>query len=113
MRAVCLWICGVVMVASALVSACHVDPLTAAVNAKARPDIGVSQIITRNFDELGSASGGYVELFAGFHGVGGGYCLSIYEHPDGGACSSGGPSHPGASEPAGGIRIQARSDAVA
>jgi hypothetical protein len=83
MRTVCLWIFGVVMVASALVSAYHVDPLTAVMSAKARPDLGVSQIITCDFDELDSASGGYVELFAGFHGAGGGYHLSIYEHPDG------------------------------
>ncbi len=48
------------------------------------PNNRVSEVITCNFDELDSASGGYVELFAGFHGASGNYYhLGIYEYPAG------------------------------
>ena len=61
----------------------HIEPVKAAWSGLADPEDGVSQLVTCNFDELDSASGGYVELFAGFHGAGANYHLDIYEHPNG------------------------------
>ena len=43
----------------------------------------VSQIVTANFDELDSVSGGYVQLFTGLRGAGGNYNLEILEAGDG------------------------------
>jgi len=74
-----------VALACALVTAYHVDPKTAAMSGKAdpRPDYGVSQVLTINFDELDSTTGSYVELFAGTKGGGGAYHLSVLTYPGG------------------------------
>jgi len=52
----------------ALVTAYHVEPVKAAWSgwtSREAPGNRVSEVITCNFDELDSAAGGYVELFAG------------------------------------------------
>lgn len=56
----------------------HVEPVKALWSGKADPNPltgGVSQTVTCNFDELDSATGGYVELFAGTEGN----VRSVYE----------------------------------
>jgi hypothetical protein len=73
-------VCGPVL---GLVSAYHVEPVKAAWSGWINRGDSVSEVITCNFDELDSASGGYVELFAGFHGAGANYHLGIYEYPGG------------------------------
>jgi hypothetical protein len=69
-RAVLLQL-AVTVQACALVTLNHAEPKTAAVSieAEARPDSGVSEIITCNFDELDSASGAYVVLYVGSPGT--------------------------------------------
>jgi len=69
-----------------LVSGYKVEPVKAQWSGMADPNPltgGVSQVITCNFDELDSASSGYVELFTGFHGDSGAYHLDIYENQNG------------------------------
>jgi hypothetical protein len=68
-----------------LMTAYKVEPVKASWSGMAdpRPDYGISQTITCNWDHLDSATGGYVELFAGDHGAGGSYHLNISE-PGGG-----------------------------
>jgi hypothetical protein len=78
MKTVCLLIFGVVTGVSALVTAYHVDPRTAAMSGKARPDLGISEVLTVNFDEPITAS-----LFCGSPGAGGSYNVDIYAYPDG------------------------------
>jgi hypothetical protein len=71
--------------ASGYVTCYHVEPVKAAWSGWTTLQSNrVSEVITCNFDELDSASGGYVELFAGFHGASGNYYhLGIYEYPAG------------------------------
>ena len=81
MRNVCLLIFGVVASATALVTAYHIDPQTAAMSGKVsgNPDYGgVSQVLTTNFDEPITAS-----LFCGSPGAGGSYNVDIYAYPGG------------------------------
>lgn len=54
----------------------HVDPVQALWSGEAdpRPDHGVSQTVTCNFDSLS-----YVELFAGAKGNGGSYHVAVYD----------------------------------
>ena len=84
-----------VALACALVTAYHVDPKTAAMSGKAdpRPDYGVSQVLTINFDQLDSTTGSYVELFAGSKGAGGAYHVSVKTYPGGAEIATG--SHDG------------------
>ena len=72
-------------VAFPLVDAYHIDPVDARQSGWALGDEnhGVSEILTCCWDQLDSASGGYVELFAGDYGQGGAYNLSILEYPGG------------------------------
>ncbi len=74
-----------VALACALVTAYHVESKTAAMSGKARPDLGVSEVITCNFDELDSASGAYVEFFVGNLGANPAnqFKVDVYEYPDG------------------------------
>ena len=58
-----------------------IEPVKATWSGKAHPVLGVSQIITCNFDSLGHP--GYVELFAGEYGQGGDYKLKILTYPGG------------------------------
>ena len=77
MRNVCLLIFGVVASATALVTAYHIDPRTAAMSGKVsgNPDYGgVSEVLTCNYDSLS-----YVELFAGEKGAGGLYTVAVLE----------------------------------
>jgi hypothetical protein len=72
----------------ALLSAYHVEPRTAGQSGVTWPrNPGydyVSQVVTVNFDELDSASGGcYVELFTGSKCTGLGYALSVLTYPGG------------------------------
>ncbi len=79
MRNVCLLIFGVVASATALVTAYHIDPQTAAMSGKVsgNPDYGgVSQVLTINFDEPITAS-----LFCGARGAGGDYHVRFYTCP--------------------------------
>ena len=69
-----------VSVSSALVQAYSVDPVKSAWSGWTpwlEPNNYVSQIITCNFDELDSASGGYVELFVGENGGNGTYNVEV------------------------------------
>ncbi|MBM3330901.1 T9SS type A sorting domain-containing protein [candidate division WOR-3 bacterium] len=81
--AILVALCGC---AAALVTAYHVEPITAALSGwtdTIPPNNCVAQLITTNFDELDAASGAYVELFAGEYGSGGQYDLSIRTYPGG------------------------------
>jgi hypothetical protein len=82
MKTVCLLIFGVVASATALVTAYHIDPKTAAMSGKAsgNPEYGgVSQILICCWNELDSASGSYCELFAGETLTGQNYLADVYE----------------------------------
>ena len=86
MKAVILLTVVVVAGGFCLVSGYKVEPVKAQWSGMADPNPltgGVSQVITCNFDELDSASSGYVELFTGFHGDSGAYHLDIYENQNG------------------------------
>jgi hypothetical protein len=86
MRNTCLLLVVFVTAASALVTAYHIEPKTAAMSGKASGDPqygGVSVVIRCCWDELDSASTGYVELFQGDTGTGSQYKLDVYEHPSG------------------------------
>ncbi len=85
MKIACSLLVAVATSASALVTAFHIEPQTAAMSGKAEPgqNHGVAQLLTCCWDELDSASTGYVELFTGFHVGTGAYNLDIYEYPDG------------------------------
>jgi hypothetical protein len=77
---------GLLSSASGYVSAYHVEPVKAAWSGTTRylePYNFVSQGVTINFDELDSAAGAYVELFAGAKGGGGDYHLSVLTNPGG------------------------------
>ncbi len=78
MKTVCLLIFGVVTGVSALVTAYHVDPRTAAMSGKARPDLGVSEVITTNFDSLTDPA--YIECFVG-DGDSTGYHVDVLTYP--------------------------------
>ena len=72
--------------AMALVSAYHVELVTAAQSGWTSTVYGhdyVSEIVTCCWDELDSASTGYCELFQGDTGTGSQYKLDIYEYPSG------------------------------
>jgi hypothetical protein len=87
-----LLLVGVVTAASALVTAYHVEPRTAAMSGKASGDPqygGVSQVLTINFDELDSTAGAYCELFAGTKGAGGQYHVAVLSYPGGFPIGSG------------------------
>ena len=69
-----------------LVQVVKVEPVKAAWSGWTRylePNNFVSQGVTCNFDELDSAAGAYVELFAGAKGGGGAYHLSVLTNPGG------------------------------
>ena len=66
-----------------LVSVYHVDPIKASWSGWTHRADTVTQVLTCNFDELDSASSGYVELFTGLHGDSGVYHLNVYEYPAG------------------------------
>jgi len=75
-----------VTVACGLVRSYSVEPKSAALSAWTRTIQGqdrVSQVLTCCWDELDSASTGYVELFQGDTGTGSQYKLDIYEYPGG------------------------------
>jgi hypothetical protein len=74
-----------VSMASGNLRAYAIDPVRADWSGKAdpRPDYGVSEVITCNFDELDTAAGGYVELFVGDYHDTTSFNLGIYEYPDG------------------------------
>jgi hypothetical protein len=72
-----------VATASALVTAFHLDPLTAAMSSKAGPVTGVSQVVTICFDSLTYPA--YVEGFFGAYGQGGEYKLNVLTYPGGNA----------------------------
>ena len=81
MKTICLLLVGVVTGASALVSAYHVDPKTAAMSGKVsgNPEYGgVSEVLTVNFDLPITAS-----LFCGSSGDTGSYSVNIYSYPGG------------------------------
>ena len=61
-------------VASGNVRAYAIDPVRAEWSGKAHPVLGVSEILTCNFDSLS-----YVELFAGAKGAGGAYTATVFE----------------------------------
>jgi hypothetical protein len=83
MRNTCLLLAVFVTAASALVTAYHVEPRTAAMSGKAGPVLGVSQVLTCCWDELDAASGSYCELFAGETLSGGYYKVDVYDYPGG------------------------------
>ena len=81
MKTVCLLLLGVVTGASALVSAYHVDPQTAAMSGKVsgNPELGgVSEVITVCFDSLTDPA--YIECFVG-DGNPTGYKVEVLTYP--------------------------------
>jgi hypothetical protein len=81
MKSVCLLIFGVVASATALVTAYHIDPKTAAMSGKVsgNPEYGgVSEVITTNFDSLTDPA--YIECFVG-DGNPTGYKVEVLTYP--------------------------------
>ena len=74
MKAVSLLLVVAVTAAAASVTAYHVEPRTAAMSGKSRPDLGVSQQVVACWDTLER-----IELFAGARGSGGVYTATVYE----------------------------------
>jgi hypothetical protein len=77
--------------AMCLLRAYSVEPASAQQSGKVRGDENhpVSQIVTCSWDELDSASGAYVELFAGTMAGGGAYHVSVRTYPGGVPIASG------------------------
>jgi len=81
MKTVCLLIFGVVASATALVTAYHIDPKTAAMSGRVsgNPELGgVSEVITTNFDSLTDPA--YIECFVG-DGNPTGYKVQVLTYP--------------------------------
>jgi hypothetical protein len=78
-------------VAFPLVTGIHIEPVRSAWSGWTQsefPNNFVSQGLTINFDELDSAAGAYVELFAGAKGGGGAYHLAVLTNPGGSQIAS-------------------------
>ena len=86
MRVLFAVLAATVTVASGLVRSYFVEPKSASLSGWTRTAAGhdfVSEVVTCCWDELDSASTGYVELFQGDTGTGSQYKLDIYEYPGG------------------------------
>jgi hypothetical protein len=86
MRILFAVLAATVTVASGLVRSYFVEPKSAALSGWTDTTPGrdyVSEVVTCCWDELDSASGSYVELFAGETLTGKPYKLDVYEYPDG------------------------------
>jgi len=78
-------------VAHSLVVGYHTEPRTAGQSgwpSVVWPNNNVSQVVTVNFDELDSASGSYIQLFAGGECRGGAYYLTVLTYPGGSPVAS-------------------------